>query len=69
VMLDITPPVIYSMTRGLDNFSSDEDNDCDSDREDPSNQPTLWVPEGEVYHDNALVCSMSGFPLANDLFL
>ncbi len=60
VMLGTTPPVIHRMTSGLDNFSSDDD--CDSDnenvRDDPSNQPILWGPEDEVYHDNALVYTM-----------
>jgi hypothetical protein len=26
--------------------------------EDPSNQPILWGPEDELYHDNALVYTM-----------
>jgi hypothetical protein len=49
-MLGITPPIIHRMTRGLDNFSSDDDNDSDvdSDRDDPSNQPILWGQEDEV---------------------
>jgi hypothetical protein len=51
VMSDIPPPTIHRTTRGLDNFSSDDD----SDREDPSNQPALWGPEDEVCNDDALV--------------
>jgi hypothetical protein len=42
VMLDIAPPVIQRTTRGLDNFSSDDDSD--SDREGPSYQPISWGP-------------------------
>jgi hypothetical protein len=37
VMLDIAPPVIQRTTRGLDNFSLDDDSD--SDREDPLINP------------------------------
>jgi hypothetical protein len=33
---------------GLDNFSTDDDSDCDNVRDDPSNQPILWGPEDEV---------------------
>jgi hypothetical protein len=31
-------------------------------RDDPSNQPIVWGPEDEVYHDNALVYTMPGPP-------
>ncbi len=61
-MLDIAPPVIQRTTRGLGNFSSDDDSDSDSDREEPSNQPILWGPDDEVYHDDALVYTMSTPP-------
>jgi hypothetical protein len=43
---------------GLDDDSLDDD----SDREYPSNQPILWVPEDKVYHDDALVYSEPGHP-------
>jgi hypothetical protein len=64
VILGIAPPVIHRTTHGLDKFSSDDDSDSDvdSDRDDPSNQPILWGPEDEVYHDNALVYTMPGPP-------
>ena len=60
MMLGISPPVIHSVTSGLDTFSSDEDSDSIIDRDDPSNQPILWGLEDEVYHDNALVYTMPG---------
>ena len=50
------------MASGLDNFSSDDDSDNVNVRDDPSNQPILWGPEDEVYHDNALVYTMPGPP-------
>jgi hypothetical protein len=57
VMLGISPPVIHRVTSGLDNFSSDDDNDSDGDidihRFDLSNYPILWGLEDKVYHDNA----------------
>jgi hypothetical protein len=39
-------------------------------RDDPSNQPILWALEDEVFHDNALIYTMSGPPhwLVNRLF-
>jgi hypothetical protein len=62
VMLDIAPPIIHCITRGLNNFSTNDDSDRDSERKDPSDQPILWGPEDEVYHDDALVYTMSRPP-------
>jgi hypothetical protein len=68
IRLDIAPPVIHRTTRGLDNFSMDDDSD--SHKEEPFNQPILWGPEDEVYHDDALVYTVSGPPYlqVNHLF-
>jgi hypothetical protein len=62
VMLDIAPPVILCSARDLDNFCSDSDSDSDNDMEGPSSHRVLWRPEDEVYHDDALVYTMSGPP-------
>jgi hypothetical protein len=42
-MVGIATPVIHCMTRGLENFTLDDDSDSDvdSDKDDPSNQPYM----------------------------